>query len=76
MIWRLDIMSDMSELDELPELLTSREAARYLRTTTNSMAQDRYLGRGVPYLKLGSRILYAKADVLAFLAAGRREVSA
>jgi hypothetical protein len=63
----------MTEADEMPELLTPREAARYLRTTTNSLAQDRYLNRGVAFHKVGKRVLYARADVEAYLAAGRTD---
>ncbi len=63
----------MTKPDEIPKLLTPREAARVLRTTTNTLAQDRYLGRGVPFIKAGRRILYAQADVLAYLAAGRND---
>jgi hypothetical protein len=54
-------------LDELPTLLTPPELARLLRTTTNSLAQDRYLGRGVPFMRHGRKVLYARADVAAYL---------
>ena len=66
----------MTKSDEMPELMTPREAARYLRTTINTLAQDRYLGRGVPFIKAGKRILYARADVLAYLAARRNDPQA
>ncbi len=62
-----------TEPDEMPELLTPREAARYLRTTPNTLAQNRYLNRGMPYHRAGRRILYARADVLAYLATGRTD---
>lgn len=54
---------------QLPELLTPPEVANVLRTTTNSLAQDRYLGRGVPFIRAGRRILYARDQVLAYLQA-------
>jgi hypothetical protein len=38
-----------------------------MRTTTNSLAQDRYLGRGVPFIKVGRRVRYSRSDVLAYL---------
>jgi hypothetical protein len=38
-----------TDLDELPPLMTPPELAGVLRTTTNSLAQERYLGRGVPF---------------------------
>lgn len=59
----------MTVLDDLPALLTPSELAKFMRTTTNSLAQERYLGRGVPFIKNGRRVLYARADVLAYLEA-------
>ena len=64
------------KLDEMPDLLKPAEAAMLLRTTTNTLQQDRYLHRGVPYIKLGGRILYARKDILSFLAANRSEPAA
>lgn len=58
-------------LDELPDLLTPPELAQFMRTTTNSLAQDRYLGRGVPFIKAGRRILYARSDVQDYLQRNR-----
>ena len=63
-------------LDEMPDFLKPAEAAALLRTTTNTLQQDRYLRRGVPYIKIGGRILYARADILAFLVANRSEPAA
>lgn len=67
----------MATLTEMPEYMTPREAAQVIRKTEASLAQDRYLGRGLPYIKVGTeknaRVLYARADVAAFLAAGRTE---
>jgi hypothetical protein len=59
------------KLDEMPELLKPAEAAMLLRTTTNMLQQDRYLGRGAPYIKIGNRVLYARSDLLTYLAANR-----
>jgi hypothetical protein len=63
-------------LHEMPELLKPAEAAVFLRTTTNTLQQDRYLRRGVPYIKLGGRVLYRRTDILAFLDANRYEPAA
>lgn len=63
------------ELTEMPEFLTSDETAGVVRKTPATLAQDRYLGRGLPYIKAGARILYARADVLAYLAANRNDPS-
>jgi hypothetical protein len=63
----------METLAEMPEFMNPRETARVVRKTVNSLAQDRYLRRGLPYIKTGRQILYARADVLAYLVAGRTD---
>ncbi|SHU33568.1 MerR family transcriptional regulator [Mycobacteroides abscessus] len=54
---------------ELPEVATAAQVAEYLQTTEASLAQDRYLGRGVPYTRFGRRIRYMREDVVNYLAA-------
>lgn len=66
-------MATPNSLDDLPPLLTPPELAEVLRTTINSLAQERYLGRGVPFIKNGRRILYARNDVLAYLDQNRAQ---
>ena len=39
---------DSTALEDLPPLLRPAEVARILRTTENSLNQDRYLGLGCP----------------------------
>ena len=56
-----------SSLDDLPVLVTPPELAQLIRTTTSCLAQDRYLGRGVPYVRYGRRILYRARDIRAYL---------
>jgi hypothetical protein len=67
----------VATLTEMPEYMTPREVARVVRKTEASLAQDRYLGRGLPYIKVGveknARVLYAREDLAAYLAAGRTE---
>lgn len=58
-------------MDEIPMVLTARQLADLLSTTEQSLAQDRYLNRGVPYTRVGRRIRYLRADVLNFLSANR-----
>ncbi|POX82195.1 DNA-binding protein [Mycobacterium kansasii] len=55
----------------LPPVATAKEVAKLLGTTEASLAQDRYLGRGVPYTRVGRRIRYLRSDVLKFLADNR-----
>nr|WP_218582048.1 helix-turn-helix domain-containing protein [Nocardia cyriacigeorgica] len=34
-----------------------------MHTTTARLANDRYLNKGLPYIKVGSRVLYRWSDV-------------
>lgn len=57
--------------DALPPVSTSKHVAAVVVTTEGALAQDRYLRKGIPYTRIGSRIRYLRADVLAFLASNR-----
>ena len=50
-------------------LATPEEVATYLRITSQALANKRYLGQGPPYKKLGGRVFYDWADVLAWVEA-------
>lgn len=58
-------------LAELPPLATPSQLAAFLQTTVDSLAQDRYRRRGVPWTKVGGRVRYVREDVLKYLAANR-----
>nr|WP_261876014.1 helix-turn-helix domain-containing protein [Mycobacterium marinum] len=45
----------------------SSRLAEYLRTTTATVAQDRYKGTGPKFIKRGRRVLYRWSDVLEWL---------
>ncbi|GAB5896081.1 helix-turn-helix domain-containing protein [Mycolicibacterium mageritense] len=53
---------------DLPSLMTAKQLADYLQTTEAALAQDRYLGRGVPFTKIGKRVRYQREQVVKFLA--------
>lgn len=55
------------DLSALPEIMTAEELAMGIRTSVGALSQDRYLRRGIPYLKLGRRIRYARAEVARYL---------
>lgn len=59
----------MTVIADLPALLKPAEAAKVLRTSTASLSQDRFLGRGAPYLKVGKRVLYDRDSLLEYLRA-------
>ena len=44
-------------------LLTSREFARYRRCSLRTLDRERAEGMGCPYVRLGARILYRRADI-------------
>lgn len=50
-------------------LATPAEVALYRRTTPEAMAQERYRGTGPKFKKLGKRVFYDWADVIAWVEA-------
>ena len=64
-------MTVLANLDELPEVMTTPQLAAFMQTTIDSLAQDRYLGKGIPFVKFGKRVRYLRNDVLDYLAANR-----
>lgn len=69
-------MADLTALGDLPLLATPSQLAAILQTTVDSLAQDRYRRRGVPWTKVGGRVRYLREDVLAYLVANRSGGSA
>lgn len=63
-------------MSDFPELLTPKQVAEILLVSEASLANDRYLNQGIPYIKVGKRVRYRRADVIAYLDANRHEVSA
>jgi len=55
----------------LADLLSSTELARLLGVSVRKLERDRQDGTGVPYIKLGRRVVYSGADVEAYLEAQR-----
>ena len=45
------------------ELLTPQEYAEYRRCAVRTLDRERAEGRGCPYVRLGARILYRRADI-------------
>lgn len=64
-------MADLTALEDLPPLMTPAQLAAFLQTTVDSLSQDRYRRRGVPWTKVVGRVRYSREDVLAYLAANR-----
>jgi len=53
-------------------LLTARETARLLRCSLRTLDRERADGRGCPFVRIGGRIRYRRADVEAFVKAHLR----
>ena len=53
----------------MPELLTTREAAEYLRQSESTLAHWRMVGKGPRSVRLGRRVLYRRGDLAEFVEA-------
>lgn len=53
------------------KFLKSEDVAEMLNVTPGSLANDRYRGEGIPYVKIGTRVRYLESDVLAYIEANR-----
>ncbi len=51
--------------------MTTQQLAPVLDVTPAALAQDRYRGVGIPYVKLGRRVRYIRADVARYLVTHR-----
>jgi excisionase family DNA binding protein len=60
-------------MDIQPEtLLTAAETARLLRCSLRTLDRERADGRGCPFVRIGGRIRYRRADIETFVAANVR----
>jgi hypothetical protein len=55
------------------DLLTSQEYARYRRCSLRTLDRERAEGRGCPYVRLGARVLYRRADIERYVEAHVRD---
>jgi len=62
------------DLTGLPPIMTAAELAPAIRSSEGALAQDRYRNRGIPYIRMGRRIRYVRADVARYLVANRSGV--
>ena len=64
-------MSNVLDLDGLPAIATAKQVAEVVQTSPAGLAQDRYRGTGIPFVKISGRVRYLRQDVLDYLAANR-----
>ncbi|MCV7176139.1 helix-turn-helix domain-containing protein [Mycolicibacterium sphagni] len=50
-----------------PEMMTAQQVGEYLQVSSASLAQDRYRGDGIPFVKIGKRVRYRRSDVANYL---------
>ena len=55
----------------MPDYMTTEEVAELLRTSPETVRFWRSRGRGPKSFRVGRRVLYARSDVEAFIAAAR-----
>lgn len=51
----------------MDELLTPEQVAEWFQTSTKMLANDRYLGKGVPFIKIGKFVRYRLVDCQKYL---------
>jgi len=59
----------LNEFESAPQsaLFSQQTIAAVLSCSTQLLERNRWAGIGVPYLKIGRKVLYRKSDVLDFL---------
>ncbi|OMC05987.1 hypothetical protein A5735_04855 [Mycolicibacter heraklionensis] len=62
--------------NEPEAVVVPAQLAVFLHTTEQVLAQDRYRGRGIPYVRYGRRILYRVKDIQSYLDANTHEMGA
>lgn len=55
----------------MQDIMTAKQLATELHISEASLAQDRYRGDGIPFVKVKKRVRYLRVDVEAYLAANR-----
>lgn len=58
---------NFAQTTELPTLLTQTEVADYLRISHKTLERDRWLGQGLPFLKIGRAVRYRSTDLVAYV---------
>lgn len=64
----------MAGTSRIPDmLLTCKEVADYLSISEESLAQNRFHGDGIPYVKIGSRVRYRLSALMEYIEANSVE---
>ena len=52
---------------KFPRVLNQKEVASIIRKSEAWLERQRWLGEGIPYLKIGRSVRYQEDDILSFL---------
>lgn len=68
-IEKISRLNLLTEFDSAPEsaLFNQQTIAAVLSCSTQLLERNRWAGMGVPYLKIGRKVLYRKSDVQNFI---------
>lgn len=66
----VDLVGDLADL---PAIMTPAQLGPVFGKSTQQLANERFFGRGLPYVRYGARIYYLRSDVIAFLQANRHD---
>jgi hypothetical protein len=61
----------LPDLSDMPAVMDSKQAGPFFGKSAAQLANDRYLGQGLPYVKVGARVYYLRSDIETYLAAHR-----
>ncbi len=66
---KLNRLQLINEFESAPDsmLFNQNTLAAILDCSTQLLERNRWAGEGVPYLKIGGKVLYRKSDVIEFL---------
>lgn len=57
---------------KLEDLLSTAEVAKVLKTTIQTLANDRCTARKIPFTKIGRRVYYLRSDIERLLSSNYR----
>ena len=60
-------MVDESQQADLSRLLTSKDVCKWLKVSESHLANQRWLGTGINFCKIGGSVRYREIDVLKYI---------
>ena len=61
----------MKDDDKMNEYFDTEEVSKMTKRSPGTLANDRVYKKGIPYIKLGRKVLYSRADVIRYLESHR-----